>query len=214
MPDRRVIVTMAIGDAWASVAAISHPTFRAYAEKVGADFRVIDRRRIGAPHIHWEKLQLSRIIAAYNRALYVDSDAIIHPDAPDVFDLVPRGSFGAWSEGELFDRGADVNGVTAFYGRKAFDSRRFFNAGVFLVERDHRKLLEPPTTFYGGVNPEQAYLNMVFADVQRCDLGREWDLFPDLRQPGGAYSILHFAAVSGNIGRLVARMRGEVASWK
>jgi lipopolysaccharide biosynthesis glycosyltransferase len=214
MRERRAIVTMTIGESWAPVASISHPTFRAYADRVGADFLVIDRRRISSSeHIHWEKLQLERLIAPYHRALYLDTDALVHPNAKNLFELVPRGKFAAWAEGDEMDRNADVEGVCRFYDRPMFDSKAFFNAGVFLVEREHRWIFRAPPRFYRGENPEQAYLNMVAAALPRFPLDREWDLFHGFKKPGESCSIIHFAALSKSIADLTEKMAAELATW-
>lgn len=215
MRERRVVVTMAIGKAWGRIGALSIPTFRAYAKRIGAELEVIDRRRVsGVEHVHWEKLQLRELIAPYHRALYVDLDALIRPGAGDVFERVPRGEFGAWPEGRRFDRSGDVAGVSKFYGRSAFDARDFFNAGVFVVDRDlHRSFFDRPESFYRGANPEQAYLNMVAAGFPRCHLEPGWSMFPALRAENPGYSIIHFAGRSGNLSALEAEMRAELESW-
>ena len=85
---KKALVTIASGEYFLRMAALTHPTLRAYAERIGADF------------IHWsdtsghaipeyKKLDVAGLLDIYDRVLYVDTDVIIRDDAPDVFDIVP-----------------------------------------------------------------------------------------------------------------------------
>ena len=75
-------------DDYKLLAAITHPTLEAYAERIGAKFIVL-----GKSEIH-KLLQYD-----YERIILVDSDLIIRPDTPSLFDVVPEGWVGAYNYG-------------------------------------------------------------------------------------------------------------------
>ena len=57
----RAIVTISCGDFYRQMAAISHPTIKAYADKLGADFIVWDDYcRHSMPH--YQKLELGKLL--------------------------------------------------------------------------------------------------------------------------------------------------------
>ena len=81
-----------------------------YAERIGADFIHINRRKINynktknVNPVLFEKYQLYDILQNYDRALYIDSDVLITPNAPNIFDEVPFDVIG----GVFEDFGMDM----------------------------------------------------------------------------------------------------------
>lgn len=71
---------------------------RAYAERVGADaIDLTDDRWPDYPMAN--KWRLGNVFAAgYERVLYVDSDVVIKPDAPNIFEAVPADAVGLVDE--------------------------------------------------------------------------------------------------------------------
>jgi len=59
---------------------------RAYAKNTDADFFVIDEQRLNVSPIHYEKYQLANFLDGYERVLFVDTDVVVHPNSPDLFD--------------------------------------------------------------------------------------------------------------------------------
>ena len=79
-----------------------YPRWREYAERHGHDLIVVSRDldfspRGAARSPSWQKLLVHTTPEAggYERLAWVDADVIIRPDAPDIFDAVPRGKVGA-----------------------------------------------------------------------------------------------------------------------
>jgi hypothetical protein len=88
---RKTLYTLNVDDYAPKICAATHPLLKRYAEKIGAEFFVIDQRK--SPHLPpvIEKLQIYEL--AKERGddwiVYFDSDALVHPDMPDVTEICP-----------------------------------------------------------------------------------------------------------------------------
>ena len=90
--ERTTVYTLNLGPYAPEVTALTYPLLRAWASRIGADLIIIDERRFPAWPICYEKLQV------YDRAqergddwsIFVDADALVHPDTPDFTRLMPR----------------------------------------------------------------------------------------------------------------------------
>lgn len=69
---------------------LTYPLIKAYASKIGADFQIISDRKFPGWPITYEKLQIYDLGKHNDWNIYIDSDAIIHPDMFDVTDLLRR----------------------------------------------------------------------------------------------------------------------------
>ena len=95
MPDPRVrttVYTLNLGPYAPAITALTSPLLTAWVRRIGAELVIIDERRFPAWPVCYEKLQI------YARAqergddwsVYVDADALVHPDTPDFTLLIPR----------------------------------------------------------------------------------------------------------------------------
>ena len=137
----RAIVTITCGDFYRQMAAISHPTIKAYADRLGADFIVWDDFD-GHVMPHYKKLELGKLLRQYQRVLYIDTDILVRPDSPDIFAIVPDDSLGALEEGQYYE---DRKEWTLHFMRSiGYEPRdwdgRYFNAGVLVLSQVHRDL--------------------------------------------------------------------------
>jgi lipopolysaccharide biosynthesis glycosyltransferase len=170
MSARHAIVTLCIGETAAKCAAISHPAIQAYAVRIGADFHVITERRWPDLHIHFEKFQMYDLVMGYERTLYLDSDVIVAPDAPNIFDVAPEGQLAFMNEREHFPDYSD------FYENRVSVMREhvkrlgpgwvwpnsYFNAGVFLIEPRFAWILKDKPDWQP--DGDQIYLNTLIVD--------------------------------------------------
>lgn len=197
----KAIVSMAFGKDWWRLAATSFPTFEAYADSIGADFLVLSSRRYNDRHVHWEKLRLFEILIRYERVMWVDADAVIRPDAPSVFEIVPEDAFGAFDESKICSgRDAELASCFSFYGKrmKVDNAGRYFNAGVMILSRRHATaFMMPNQLFTASGMPEQTYLNMEVAHrgYEFFDLGSSWNAFHSAHSPEDRLkaNIIHYA---------------------
>jgi hypothetical protein len=152
---KKAIITLTIGDKFNWLATLTHPTFKKYADKVGADFHIINKRVLpDKAYIPYEKVQLSQYLDAYDRIIYIDTDALIFDNCPNLFEIVPYGWFGAFSEGNYLDRIAALKAAALQFGynpellRKY--EKKYFNAGVMVFDKTHRFVFLAPQFFHNN----------------------------------------------------------------
>lgn len=152
---------------------LSQPFQKAYADKYGHSFHVIEKehfhvrpnrfkkRRV---RYHMEKFQLQRLLNDYQRILYLDADVIPTDHAPDLLSVVPEGAWGCvreprsandWKFKEELERMAGRLGAIPADAWKLY-----FNTGVLVFDRSHEALWEwNPDDVFSGRWPEQTLLN-------------------------------------------------------
>lgn len=82
---KKVLFTLNIGDYAPEITKITYPLLKHYAHKIGAEFFVINTRKFSDWPVTYEKLQIQEIAKGMNKDwfIYIDSDAVIHPDTID-----------------------------------------------------------------------------------------------------------------------------------
>lgn len=145
MPNHALIVTNVgpvDGATW------SRPLMQRYCARYALDYVEIREEKYvfqGADSAYtyrnFEKFQAFDALGRYERILRLDTDVLISPAAPNVFEQVPDECLGVVYE----DRGtkadkryADMDDVAIAYGGAAWQRRRYFNSGVMVVSRAHR----------------------------------------------------------------------------
>lgn len=146
---RKALVTVTIGAKFKAVAAVTHPTLKAYADRIGAEFIVLDENKTEfVPH--FAKLQLQELLGTYARAVFVDTDIVIRDDCPDLFELVPENRVGLFREGAFIPRRLqDLEMASRTYQTQIrMDPNtwkgQYWNTGVLVCSRRHRMLFTPP----------------------------------------------------------------------
>jgi hypothetical protein len=81
---KKALWTLNINNYAPEITAVTYPYLRAYADKIDAEFRVIDERKWPDAPATYEKLQLFWLGENYDWNIYIDSDALVHPDMFDV----------------------------------------------------------------------------------------------------------------------------------
>jgi hypothetical protein len=88
---KHVIFTLNIGDYAPELCAMTYPLMRLYAQKCGAEFKIITERKYPGWPIVYEKMQIYELGRPYDLITFLDSDALIHPETPNWFDhLAPH----------------------------------------------------------------------------------------------------------------------------
>ena len=165
------VCTLCIGKESDQFAKYSHGPMKKYADKVNADFIVLDTPRIKFDkatkfrNILFEKYQLYEILVTYERALFLDTDILVTPHAPNVFDYVPVGSIGGVFEDfgstEAHRRNL-IKEVQKALGNVNW-TEGFINSGVFVVSACHKEVFHyyQKYGFYDG-EYEQTNTNWYF----------------------------------------------------
>lgn len=215
----KVVLTVTIGRACEYLAEVTHPTIAAYAEKIGADFRVITERT-GDWHPSWERFALYDLLGTeYDRALYIDTDCLVRSDTPDLFSLVPETYFGGFNEGRFFlDRENAFREGCRQYGCPELEwTGRYFNAGVMVLSRRHRHLFWHPKDHLNNFI-EQTYINLglVKYRMDTWDIRHEFNFMPSFLsltgEPMESAYIPHFAGMESAVARKFAE--GVLEGWK
>lgn len=147
------LVTMATGEKGAALLEISGPILRRYAERCGLDFHVITGEP--GPWPIARKWEVGRFFPHYRRIVWLDADLILHPDCPNLLDVVPEGSFGGFDDwpdiiradsgrGWLLDECRELARSQRWPSRETDIAPVTFNTGVWVAGREHLPAFLPP----------------------------------------------------------------------
>lgn len=88
---KKVLYTLNVGNSYEpTVTAMTYPLMKRYAAKIGAEFQVISDRKFPSFPVVYEKLQIYDLGRENDWNIYVDGDALIHPDLFDITEFLPR----------------------------------------------------------------------------------------------------------------------------
>ena len=90
--EKKTLFTLCVDNYAPEITALTFPLLRHYAKKIGADFHIIkDRKFPGFPPVY-EKFQIYELAQQMENDwnLYVDADALIHPECIDFTNYLPR----------------------------------------------------------------------------------------------------------------------------
>jgi lipopolysaccharide biosynthesis glycosyltransferase len=142
--EKRLIFTIVAGDFHRFLAKLTHPQMQKYAEQVKADFKVVEIPDDKSSSCCWEKYRIIKFLREYERVLYLDTDVFIKDGAEDIFEYVPRETFGAFNEiphmkefvNMIYEAFLREIGVVGEEAARYLDAP-YFNAGVMLASRGH-----------------------------------------------------------------------------
>ncbi len=168
---KKAVVTVTIGPKFDALARMAHPTLKAYADKIDADFIVLsDVLECGKPH--WSKFLLYDLLPDYDRIIYLDSDLIVRDDCPDLTELVPPEKLGIFNEGHFTERMESLREAVMAYKEEIpkWDGRSYYNTGVMVLSKKHRTLFKLPEVLHDLGMFEQGYINLKI-------IKDDWDVF-------------------------------------
>ena len=89
---KKVVYTLAVGRYPKKITDLTFPLFKRYAKKIGAEFVVINKRRFPSWPAAYEKLQIYQLAQSMKTDwnIFFDADALIHPELPDLTEIIPR----------------------------------------------------------------------------------------------------------------------------
>lgn len=140
---------------------------------------------------HKHRLCLDKTEVCYDRCMWIDGDAIIRRDCPNLFELVPPDRFGGvlnaqirtQEQAEIQRRYWSV--IARDLGDLGFDAvpeyhKRYINGGMFVwTPRLHRSVFLRTIQFMADLYPEamveQTCLNMALAEVPMHLLSRQFN---------------------------------------
>jgi lipopolysaccharide biosynthesis glycosyltransferase len=213
-----LVLTIAVGELYQKIGTHTHPTLKAYADRIGADFLCIDESNCSTPH--WMKFEIFNLLNKYERIIYLDTDLIVRDDCPDLFEVVPVSELGMFNEAQ-FTGGRQ----TAMYEIcKAYDTvlpdwdGKYYNSGVMVISRTHKYLFKKPDEEEFGFY-EQSYLNLRIAqkEIWMCDLEYQFNRMGCMDAVTGeerhASYIIHYAGCP-QPESLLTLIPQDLAKWK
>lgn len=158
---KKAIVTVNIGVDVNSWAEFSHPSFKTYAQKIGADFIIFDRQKFPNRHPVYEKFQIRDLVDnGYQRIMYIDTDAFIKPDCPDIFKIVPYEKIGGVYDNENNEptNPERTEQLQQLLGNIGWE-KGYINTGVYVVSDLHREIFNILDKVPDGVWVDQNIIN-------------------------------------------------------
>jgi lipopolysaccharide biosynthesis glycosyltransferase len=143
-----------------SMSKISHPLIKKYADKCNADFIIIDKRKINIGPFHNEIFQSYDLLSRYERILCIDSDVIISPKTPNIFNIVPEDKIGVVLEDvgfRKYSRHNDIQNVQKKFGDVGWKSG-YINTGFIVYSRQHKDLFK--------INQKYFWNDLGYDDIQ------------------------------------------------
>lgn len=89
---KKAIFTLNIDNYAPAITELTYPLLKAYADKIGAQFVIINERKFPEWPVVYEKLQIYELAQLMENDwnIYIDSDALIHPDLADFTVVLPK----------------------------------------------------------------------------------------------------------------------------
>lgn len=127
--------------------AISHPILKAYAERIGADFKTLSHStdcNCGDGKWHYRIMKIGELLSEYDRIAHIDTDILITPNCPNIFEEVPSDCIGTIYEDKgsrASDRFHTIRTAQDSFGRIGWNSG-YINTGVFVVSKIHADIFQ------------------------------------------------------------------------
>src|SRR5215213_6970354 len=220
------VVTWVAGDKAYKWFSVTGPAMQRYAEKVKADFVVIEGFA-GQPYPLSNKFRIRQVIEqyGYEAVLFVDSDALIRDHCVNLFELVPSGHVGILDEYPYYDEW-----MLAYYRREAsalllsqgyevdyLNIPSPKNSGLYLMPAAHREVLTPfkkpfPMCGRNGATLEQTWLTLMLHQ-HKVPLfflrhpEQHWIWYADQEENDAAEAmVLHYAGLQDDEDRRYKRL--------
>lgn len=178
---KKAVVTVVCGEYYQAIANVTHRSMRPYAERIGADFITLTSWD-DFSYASWTKLDVEPLFNVYDRILVLDSDVLVNPSSPNIFDIVPEHMIGAHNQApysqdlmaatkeRMIKYGADMSNWHGTY----------YNSGVIVASRQHRDIFAQPPQELRKVFDDQTWIN---ANITKnpinynnlMNLGTEWN---------------------------------------
>lgn len=91
-PLKKALFTLNLNNSYSeAITSLTYPLLKEYARKIDAEFVVISERKFPDWLHVYEKFQIYELAQQMNNDwnIYFDCDALIHPDTPDITNLIP-----------------------------------------------------------------------------------------------------------------------------
>jgi len=225
---KTAVVTVAIGDRYNAMGRIAHPTMKAYADKIGAQFIVIDEEPEGMIP-HFAKFAIRDLLDEFDRIIYIDTDIVVRPDCPNLFEEIPQDQFGIFKEGEFIpERMQHLEMAAKTYHMPLRMNPKdwkgtYYNTGVMVMSKMHKYLWQFPAVIDpkgGGDLGEQGWINIMLINtttpVKKLNyrFNRMTALDKFTGEPRQGSYLIHYAGCPFDDETLLKIMKDDIQAWK
>lgn len=130
---------------------LSEGLARRYAEKCNADYVLLDKMVLNFRHPTYERFRLweeDQWFEKYNHIMYLDSDVLCWPEAPNVFEKYSGPNFKVaqhvhWKPYQGDAAKVVDSGYFKGWNKKKMDRQCDFNCGMFILTKESRDIMRP-----------------------------------------------------------------------
>lgn len=117
-------------------------SWKYYCNKYGIDFEIITDSINDKRSPHWERYTVFERFPEYDNYIYVDSDALVHWDAPDFFETLNNNEvlYAVKDIGSLEWVYNGILGYKKFFPNVNFRWDSYFNTGFLKFSQSHKKM--------------------------------------------------------------------------
>ena len=209
---RLALLTLTIGEEFEAIAELTHPLFIKYAHFIGADFHVIRDRNYLALPMPFEKYQIRDFISKYDRILFLDTDIVVKPMAPNIFRIVPNGYFGAYLASRHWN-GHDDSIMEIQESLPALNwSKEYFNSGVMVMDKRHESIFDlDHGSFVGFYEQTQLNYNLQKLKFRFFDITYRYNHVELIKKPikDNSSHFIHYAGPGHANGPRVNQIRND-----
>lgn len=218
MKKENLVLSIAVGEYYNQISEITLPFLKEYAEKIGADFILINEFNQKYITQKWNKFYISELLNEYKRIIYFDIDIIIRKDCPNLFEIVPENKLGMFNEGRYVARYEFLEQASEYYGESLRKwNGKFYNSGVMVISRIHKQLFRMPKGI-DYVETDQPYLNLRILNdkIEMFDLDFRFNRMDILDTICGISRldsyIIHYAGAPEN--QIFGVILNDIAQWE
>lgn len=172
--EKYAVLTITTNDFWKEVSQTTHPSIDAYAKKIGAERVNITHPNSNYITQKWLKFEIYNLLNKYNRIIYFDTDIIVRPDTPNLFEKVPEDKLGMVIESRYISRAQEIFKASETFGIKTDWEGKYYNAGVIVASRRQKQLFRIPDKHTDDFDDPTAYLNLQIAKSKTSMQDLDW----------------------------------------
>jgi|TARA_R110001599_G_scaffold260063_1_gene460502 lipopolysaccharide biosynthesis glycosyltransferase len=143
----KLLITTRADEGIKEMTDITHPILKKYADRVGADFMVLSHEPpsdSGDGRPHYRILKHYDLHEKYDRILHIDSDMIVMPNCPNLFDVVPYNKIGTVLEDKGSRKQPRQNLILESQREYGFVDwhEEYINTGLIMTSKCHRDIFQ------------------------------------------------------------------------
>jgi hypothetical protein len=132
---------------------LSVKSWKKWATKNDCEVFTLDKWVIDDMNPNWHKILVFDLLenskVDYDQVLIVDSDTIIHPNAPNVFDITDNKFCAVHNDGSYDWVLRSIETYSKYvFEDYMFDWWKYFNSGFMIVNKNHKQLFKDIFEFY------------------------------------------------------------------